>query len=764
MVGDKKKKEEQKTTIKNSRIVRTAIFLGFLLITFLCLPFGTLKKATNYEKLQPWRDNDLTAPFTFSLNKTAEEIQREEQSIRQNTLPIFLVRTDADIAIKRRQDSVLYRIQPVLDAYANWQASKELSEVASFNDSLRFATEFSRSPIQFTENSWQLLLNSYYSSVSESSRDNRFIFTALSQRIDIITANVLNDGIINQDKDELNSSQITVRNLRQSTERTLNVSNVRDRREAIEFARFRLSRFFNEQSTQLGVEIFNRIILPNFIYSEEDTEARISEAIANISRKKGAITQGQVIIRRGDIVTEETINILNSLAEARSLNATELERWLRFGGMVLAVSIISLMFYLYLYLYRRKIFEDNSMLLLVFLMPLLVIVGISFVIELDGINEYIMPLAIAPIILTIIFDSRVGIVCATTLTIIAAIIAGNNFEFTVAGIAACSLGVFSVRDVKNRSQFFFTTPGIVFITYALVIAGFSLARYSDFSEFGFNLLMSGISSLFILFTYPIILLIEKSFRVTTDFTLLELSDTNRPLLKDLMMKAPGTFHHSLQVANLAEAAANAIGANALLCRVGSLYHDIGKMDKPEYFVENQGETNEHEKIKPQISALVIKAHVSEGIKMADEHNLPNAVIDFIRTHHGTSVIRYFYEKAKDDPELKDEIMKEDFRYEGPLPSTRETGIVLVADTVEAASRAMKDPNYNKLKNLINKLVEEKLSEGQLSHCPLTFRDLQLIKQAFLTILAGVYHSRVEYPEDEQQKAEQARKQPSPEQS
>ena len=748
MVGDKKKKEEQKRTIKNSLIIRSSIFIGFLIVIFLSLPFGNLQRTTNYEVLQPWRDNDLVAPFTFSLNKTLEEIQDEEYEIRANTLPIYVIRRGANITINNRIDTVALRIQPVLDAYTEWQDSKELSDAASFNDSLRFATELSRTSVQLSDDSWQVLLDSYYDVYSNDLGDNRLVFNALRQRLNIIINNLLNDGIINLNKSKLSSSEITVRDLRESTERTLNVDNVRDRNEAIEFAQFRLSRFFNESNTQLGVELFSTVIAPNYIFSEANTEAKIQEAITNISKKKGAITQGQVIIRRGDIVTEETINILNSLAEARSLNATDLERWLRYVGIALAVTMICVMFYLYLFLYRRPIVEDNSKFLLVFLLLSLVIIVMSSIIDVQGINEYIMPLAIAPIILTIIFDSRVGIVSATTLSIIAAVIAGNNFEFTVAAIAACSLGVFSVRDIKNRSQFFFTTPGIVFITYVIVIGGFSLSRYSSIDEFGFNIMMAGISSLFILFTYPFILLIEKTFRVTTDFTLLELSDTNRPVLKDLMMKAPGTFHHSLQVANLAEAAAAAINANSLLCRVGSLYHDIGKMDKPEYFVENQGDTNEHEKIKPQISALVIKAHVTEGIKIAEENNIPDQIIDFIRTHHGTSVIRYFYEKAKDDPELKSEIMKEDFRYEGPLPSTKETGIVLIADTIEAASRAMKDPTYNKLKNLIGKLVDDKVSEGQLSHCPLTFRDLQLIKQAFLTILAGVYHSRIEYPEDE----------------
>ncbi|MDZ7690126.1 MAG: HDIG domain-containing protein [Balneolaceae bacterium] len=292
-----------------------------------------------------------------------------------------------------------------------------------------------------------------------------------------------------------------------------------------------------------------------------------------------------------------------------------------------------------------------------------------------------------------------------------------------------------------------------------------MTAFEGWTELGNDLFFVIINAVFILFTYPLILLFEKVFKVTTDFTLLELSDTNLPLLKDLMTQAPGTFHHSLQVANLSEAAAGSIGANGLLCRVGALYHDIGKMDNPGYFIENQAGPNEHDKLKPRMSALVIKAHVSNGVKSARKHGLPEIIIDFIKTHHGTSLIKYFFSKAKEKTdENKDEIQEKDFRYDGPLPRTKETGILLLADGVEAASRAMKDPSYQKLENLINKMVDDRVNEGQLSKCPLTFQDLRTIKETFLNILMGIYHSRVEYPEDkkeqDKEQVEKAAKEPS----
>src|SRR5699024_8008195 len=336
----------------------------------------------------------------------------------------------------------------------------------------------------------------------------------------------------------------------------------------------------------------------------------------------------------------------------------------------------------------------------------LICVSSSIVYELENISAYIVPVAIAPIILTIIFDSRVGLLATITLALLTGLINGGDFEYVVATTVACSLGLFSVRDIKKRSQFVFTTPGIVFISYAVVILAFGMTSLDSWRSLGNDLVFVLFNSIFILFTYPLIPLFEKGLTVTTDFSLLELSDTNLPLLKQLMNKAPGTFHHSLQVSNLAEAAAGAIGANSLLCRVGWLYHDSGKMENPEYFTENQSEYNEHDKLKPRMSALVIKAHVSNGVKMAREHKLPEVIISFIKTHHGTSLIKYFWEEAQKNTDAgKKEIREEDFQYDGPRPHSKETGILMLADCVEASSRAMKDPNYQKLENLIDKMIQ-----------------------------------------------------------
>lgn len=754
LIGEKKKKEQEKYSLKRNPYIRLAILVLFIGITAFSLPRNPVSSGLNYTASQPWRNADLTAPFDFAIKKTAEELEEERQEIRETTPPIFQVDTNVPITIQTKLDSVYRDIQPILQSYHEWQSLQREGESAS-EDSLEFFQAMEESNVGLTDASWEILLDSFDEVQQQDLPASQFEGIQIKQQLEDLIDQLMNQGVINRAKSTLNADKITIRNSTESTEQSVDLSRVRDLREANDFVQFRLNRVFDQQRTRLALELYNKVIQPNYKYSEEDTQSRLQEELAKISETKGAIAQGQVIIRRGDIVNAEKANILESLAEARSQNATQIERWVRFAGQLVIIIAITFVFFMYNYLYRRNITSDNALFFLIFLTMGLVSLAAGLVNYFDVANPYVIPVAIAPIILTIIFDSRVGLVASITLATLLGLVNGNNFEFVIATFAACSLGVFSVRDIKDRSRFFFTTPGVVLVTYMIVLGSFSLTALKGWDQFGTDILYVVISSVFILFTYPMILLFEKIFGVTTDFTLIELGDTNQPVLKDLMNKAPGTFHHSLQVANLSEAAASAIGANSLLCRVGALYHDIGKMVKPEYFVENQTKgTNEHDKLKPQMSAMVIKAHVSEGVKMAEKEDLPDVLIDFIKTHHGTSVIRYFYEKAKEDDDLKSILQEDQFRYEGPLPSTEETGILLLADGVEAASRAMKNPTYPKLENLVNRMVNDRVAEGQLSHCPLTFRDLQVIKETFLNILVGVYHSRVEYPEDKEREEEE----------
>lgn len=750
-IGEKKKKEQLEAEKKWKIFYRALIVLGFLGIVIYSSPEVIYQPIANYSLGEPWRADDLTAPFTFAELKTEEEISRERDAIIAETPPVFHINHSVYNRSQAAIDSVYRNLQPIIDTYVQWQRSRQNEDPSARNDSIRFVQEKDFSNIELTDQAWDILLSNYAD--LRLNEDGQSILNEIRDELDRVLTRLYNSGVIDQPKEEIESSDITVRNIRERTERTVSLNNTRYRFEAIEFAGNELGNRFMSDIARIALQITDQVLEPNWILNEEATEAVLDERLDNISRTKGVVTYGEVIIRRGDIVTPQRENKLHSLAVARASTATQFERVTRQSGEALIIIIVTILFLYYVFLYRKKIFNDISNFLMVFLMLAILAVGSAVIYHIDGLNTFIIPIAIAPIVLTIIFDSRVGLMATITLAVITAVMHDNNFEYLVATITACSLGIFSVRDIKNRSQFFISTPFIVFLSYLFVLGGFALARYTGWNHFLETTLAVGLNSVFILFTYPIILIIEKTFKVTTDFTLIELSDTNRPLMKDLMTKAPGSFHHSLQVANLAEAAASSIEANALLCRVGAMYHDIGKMVKPSYFIENQSEGNDHDKLKAKMSALIIKAHVSDGVKMAQKNNLPELIIDFIRTHHGTSLIKYFYDKAQKNSIKEVEVPEDEFRYDGPIPKTKEQGILLLADGVEAASRAMKNPTYIKLDNLINRLVDDNISEGQLDNCPLTFRHIQIIKETFLSVLVGVYHSRVEYPEDEELKTQ-----------
>ena len=763
--GEKLKKEEEAYSFKKNPYIRWIIFGIFILISILSLPRSEVRTTTNYTIGQPWRADDLTAPFTFAINKTRAEIETERENIQEQIPPVFVVDNNAELSIQSEIDSIYISTYNLLDRYHLWQVSLSSESSTALDDSIAFQNELQNHDIGLTEPALNALMTSYHKVAGDDMNMNpsqvfenpNFIGNRVRNTLTAILSSLLNQGIIDVNKSLVSYDLFTLLNTSESTEQPINIARVRDLREANEYSLVQLNARLNPEETRLAIEIYNKVMKANYLTNPFRQQQRINEAIANISPTKGAMAQGQVIVRRGDIITEEIANTLQSLDAARSLNASTFEQWLRLLGGIVLVVVISFVFYIYLHLYRKKIFEDNVQFLLVFLIMSLVTAPAGALLYFDVIHPLIIPIAIAPIILTIIFDSRVGLIASLTLASLIGLVHGYDFEYTIAAIAACSMGVFSVRDIRDRSQFFFGTPGIVWGTFLITLGAFSLSKMDSIDVILNYLFYITIGSLFILFTYPLILLIEKVFDVVTDFTLLELGDTNQPLLKELMNKAPGTFHHSMHVANLVESAASAIGAKTMLSRVGAMYHDIGKVLKPEYYVENQSSgVNEHDKLKPQMSAMVIKAHVSEGVKMAQEAGIPDKIIDFIRTHHGTSVIRYFFEKAKDNDSMKEVTAEEKFRYDGPLPSTKETGILLLADGIEAASRAMKNPTYPRLENLVNRMVDARVNEGQLSHCPLTFRDLQLIKESFLTVLMGIYHHRVEYPADPNEKTETPR--------
>jgi cyclic-di-AMP phosphodiesterase PgpH len=746
---DRKTRVQRQEGLKNNPYIKTLIILLFLATIIIFLPGSSFRDIT-YKLGEPWRDDDLNAPFTFSLLKDREEIQTAIESVNTNNPPIFYNDLQTINRVETRTDSLFRQLTPVIETYLTFMRSKIASKNDTYADSIQFIRTKDMYPILLSENTWTTILDNYAKLnirqyKPELPRPTRFVGIDIRILIDRILLDLFADGIIDHDKSTITAKEIILRNDVERTQRVLGISTVRDTREAYEAAQNRFSQEFDGDVATAAYELFRVVFSANYIKNIEDTEMAIQEAISSISPTEGAITTGQVIIRKGDLITSEKLNMLQSLEAARTTRASDFEIWQQHAGNAIILSSIFFFFLMYLFLYRNPIFDNNLMLTLTLLAIGLVITSAMFIIRAESLSIYLIPMAIAPIILTIIFDSRVGLMTTMTIALVVSFMSGNNFEFAVAAMTGSSIAVYSVRDIKNRSQFFLTTPALVFMSYIFILFGFTLIKSGGWDVFLNEIIFVMGNAILIWLTYPLILLFEKVFKVTTEVSLLELNNNNHPLLKDLMVRAPGTFQHSLQVANLAEAASSAIGANALLTRVGALYHDIGKMEKPEYFVENQFGDNEHDNLKPSMSALVIKNHVATGVKMGEDAKLPEVIIDFIRTHHGTSVIKYFFEKAKKQTEKGGEIREEEFKYDGPLPNTKETGILLLADSIEASSRAMSEPTYPKLENLVTRIIKERVDEGQLNNCSLTFQDLRIIKENFVNILVGVYHSRIKYP-------------------
>ncbi|WP_164682836.1 HD family phosphohydrolase [Cyclonatronum proteinivorum] len=743
-LNDKARLEEEQLWRKNL-LIKLGIAAGFLLLVLLLYPRDAVKEVS-YQINEPWRQDDLTAPFDFSILKTEQEINAEIDEINRITAPVFHIDRSIPELVQTQMDSVMTNLMPVLEAYASWQQHEDRESDSAVADSISFHHSLSNSNHIFSEANMNFMLRQYLRIQRENSRQT-FVGSDIVTRLQQLLTEVYRNGVIDIPKEDLNSTELSIRDTEQRTERFTSISSVRDMEELNEFVIFRLNRMFRDEAAAIAIQLYSAFIQPNLIFNETQTQLLIDEAIANISPTKGAVAAGQVIIRRGDLIDNERLNMLQSLEAARATRASNVEISLRTLGDVLLMIAILATFLFYLYLYRQPIFDSNSKFLLVFIALFLVVGASAFFIRLEGVSEYIIPLALAPLLLTIFFDSRVGIIAAISISLMTALMNGYNFEFLTATLVASSIGVYSVRDIRQRSQYFLNTPGIIFLSYAFVLLGFTLSRSGAWDVFGMNLLIIFVNVLLIsILTYPLIFLFEKMFQLTTDVTLYELNDNNNSLLKELMFKATGSFQHSIQVANLTEAAASAIGANALLARVGALYHDIGKMEKPQYFVENQGGgVNPHDQLKPAMSAKIIRDHVKAGVRKAQRANLPPVIINFIESHHGNTIIQYFYAKALKEADSENEVHDNFFRYDGPLPSTKETGILLLADAIEAASRAMSDPTHKKLENLVNRLVDEKVKHGQLIDCPLTFRDITLIKEAFVKNLSAIYHSRIKYP-------------------
>lgn len=491
----------------------------------------------------------------------------------------------------------------------------------------------------------------------------------------------------------------------------------------------------------------NEYLYPNLTYDEQRTETAKKEALDNYAWANGIVQSGQKIIDRGEIVDQETYNILESLRKESIQRSESIgQKRLILTGQILFVSIFMLCFMLYLDLFRKDYYERKGSLSLLFTLIMFYCVVTALMVANNIYNVYIIPYAMLPIIIRVFLDSRTAFLTQVVTILICSICLRYPHEFILLQLAAGMVAIFSLRELSQRSQLF-RTAILVTLTYAALYFSFELITENDLSKLNGSMYSYFIvNGVLLLFTYPLLFLLEKTFGFTSNVTLVELSNINSPLLRRLSETVPGTFQHSMQVANLAAEAANRIGAKSQLVRTGALYHDIGKMENPVFFTENQsGGVNPHKNLSYEQSAQVIIGHVTDGLKLAEKNNLPKVIKDFISTHHGKGKTKYFYISWKNE-HPDEEPNEELFTYPGPNPFTRETAILMMADAVEAASRSLPEYTEETINHLVDKIIDSQVEEGYFKECPITFKDIAIVKSVFKEKLKTIYHTRISYPE------------------
>ena len=501
----------------------------------------------------------------------------------------------------------------------------------------------------------------------------------------------------------------------------------------------------------LSYELINEFTKPNILFDKDLTESRQKERLDKVSRFQGTVLANELIVDTNNRITESVLLKLKSLqleSERRLGYEKAADKFREYLGAFFVVSILLFLLFSFFYIYRNEYFKDSKFLLLIGLLMYLIVFS-SWIIVSYQLPVYIIPIAMFSILLTVLLDTTVSLISSTILILLVSLLIGNDLDFAIIQFFISFIAILSVRKLRKRRQIIATMLTLVMCSL-FVFFSVMLFKGIDFLDYNYSTVGYLALSSFLcpILAFGLVPLFESFFGITTDLSLIELLDYDQPLLKKLMEDAPGTHTHSVKVGTLAESCANAIGARALLCRVGSYYHDIGKIKKPEYYAENQTGENKHDSITPHMSAKILKQHVTDGLTLADEYGLPTIVKDFIKTHHAKNRMEFFYKKALENDSKVDE---NEFRYPGPKPTSKETGIVMLAEAIEAQANSLKNPTLEKFETMIDKAIRSRLEDGQLDECPLTMEDLQKIKgrrdgkHGLLPVLSGLYHSRPEYP-------------------
>ncbi len=719
---------EEKKTIKQSGIKRKIIIaLLTVILIVMMFPKGESIESEVSEGTI-WTNDDLIAPFSFPIIKDKAVYQAEVKKAEHSVYPIM------QSVPQKSLDSLTsfgkYIIN-VIDEDLKQETGSYLNPTfLSTKSFTRFLT-IRKQRKQLTR------------SKEKSLND---IFTAAGSIVDAVSKR----GIIDLNSNTKIKDSIAIRkgnvDIIEPTDKYLFLDQAKE-----EVIKKITALKYSPETDSALTEFALYFVSPNLIYDKKATDIETEQAKNNISLYSGIVNENERIIAKHDRITKQAKLKIDSYREAKGEATGTTGMILQLLGKFLHIAAFITLLSIYLYLFRKKIFYDNTKIVLISFL----IVFVSFItflvnqITVKAPIQYLIFVPAASMIFTIVFDSRVGFYLTVILSLIVGALRGNDYVFMATNFIAGGLSVYTVRDIKNRTQIFRSFLYIL-LGYTVSIIAFGFERFahaeSMILEFTFAFSNALISPVL---TYGLLIFFERIFNITTDLTLLELSNFDRPLLRELARKAPGSFNHSMTMGTIAEAAAEGIGANALLTRVGAYYHDIGKIISPQVFVENQlNNQNIHENLPPEESVQIIIRHVKEGIDLAKQNKLPQELIDFIPMHHGTSTITYFYDKAK---KLygEDKVNINDYKYPGPKPDSKETAIVMLADGCESAVRSISEPDPQKVENMINNIFNSRLKEGQLDDAPITFKDITKMKESFLSILISQHHKRVKYPKQDE---------------
>lgn len=696
--------------LKNTKWNSPAIKYGMILLSVILITLFLPKQAQfryEYDRGKVWMHEDLISPYNFAIKKTQAEIQRDRENIIHNIYPIY------DFAPQIQQQNLQAFTQ---DLPAKWKASG----LDTLNQSFELYEKTGLDLLNRVYERGVMALNNKY-----QFNRTEYFFTLQHQNVgkNINTVNVLT---IDRAWEYLS---VTLRDRRQIQEKDWLENTLKD------------------------------YIQLNYIFNENLTNKIEQDAISSLSTTKGMVERGELIIANGTTISPEIFQKIESLRliyEEESKFGGDF-KLIVLGQFLIVLLIVTLLF-TFVYLFRKDIFDSNRLIALILIVITCMLLTLTWAIQIKIPSLYYIPYCIVPLIIRILFDTRLALNIHLLMVLLAAFFLPNSFEFTFLQFTAGMVAIYSIKNLEKRQQFLISA-GLILCTYLIGYIAILLIREGQLSQLTWNHFLPFIFSVLLtLLAYPLIYLFERFFGIVSDLTLMELTNTNSNLLRELSFKAPGSFQHSLQVANLAEAAIYKIGGNALLVRAGALYHDIGKTFNPQFFIENQTkDSNPHDGLTFEQSAEVIISHVTKGIELAKKYQLPQVIIDFIETHHGTTRVEYFYQSAlksalksatnsnpNQQGEAEVEVDESLFRYPGPVPYSKETAVLMMADSVEAASRSLKDPSSESINQLVDKIMESKLQQNQLIGSNITLRDLTEISLIFKDMLKSIYHVRIDY--------------------